>query len=190
METVTKEEFLLGKIKYSRLISQGAVFVHPTDTIYGIGCDATKESAVQRIREIKQRTAMPFSVIAPSKRWVFENCDVTLDGEKWLDRLPGPYTLIFRLKRTSAVAQGVNQNSGTLGIRIPRHWMSEVVAELGVPVVSTSANLTGEPYMTSLDDLDGRVKQKVDFIIYEGDKRGRPSTVVKLFEKEVEVVER
>ena len=190
METVTKEEFLLGKIKYSRLISQGAVFVHPTDTIYGIGCDATNEFAVQSIRKIKQRTTMPFSVIAPSKRWVFENCDVTLDGEKWLDRLPGPYTLIFRLKKSSAVAQAVNLKSGTLGVRIPRHWMAEVVAELGFPVVSTSANLTGEPYMTSLDDLDGQLKQKVDFIIYEGNKRGRPSTVVKLFEKEVEIVER
>ena len=190
METVTKEEFLLGKARYFRLVSQGAVFIHPTDTIYGIGCDATNEAAVLRIRAAKQRTGMAFSVIAPSKRWIFENCDVAIEGEKWLDRLPGPYTLIFRLKKVSAVAAAVNLKGATLGVRIPRHWVSEVVAELGFPVVSTSSNITGEPYMTTLDDLDERVSQKVDFIIYEGEKRGRPSTVVKLFEKEVEVVER
>ena len=190
MEIVTKEEFLLQKVKYFRLLSQGAVFIHPTDTIYGIGCDATGEAAVQRIRAVKQRTAMPFSVIAPSKRWVFENCDVTLEGEKWLDRLPGPYTLIFRLKNSSPVAAAVNLNSKTLGVRMPKHWISDVAAELGFPVVSTSANLTGEPYMTSTEDLDDSIRQKVDFIIYEGEKQGKPSTIVKLFEKEVEVVER
>ncbi len=190
METITKEEFLLDRIKYFKLISEGAVFIYPTDTIYGIGCNATNELAVQRVRAIKQRAGMPFSVIAPSKRWIFENCDVTIEGEKWLDRLPGPFTLVFRLKNTSAVAAAVNMNGATLGVRIPRHWASEIVAELGFPVVSTSANLSSEPYMTSIEDLDNRVKQKVDFIVYEGEKRGRPSTVVKLFEKEVEVVER
>ena len=94
------------------------------------------------------------------------------------------------MKNPVAVAMAVNLGSGTLGVRMPKHWMADVVSELGFPVVSTSANLTGEPYMTSLDDLDEQVKQKVDFVIYEGEKRGRPSTVVKLFEKEVEVVER
>ncbi|MBI3036673.1 threonylcarbamoyl-AMP synthase [Candidatus Woesearchaeota archaeon] len=190
MEIVTKEEFVAGKVKYLRLISQGAVFMHPTDTIYGIGCDATNEKAVQRIRSIKQRTSMPFSVIVPSKRWVFDNCEVSLEGEKWIDRLPGPYTLIFRLKASSAVAPAVNLSSSTLGIRIPRHWISELVAELSIPIVSTSANITGEPYMTSIDDLEESISQKVDFIIYEGEKQGKPSTIVKLFEKEVEVVER
>ena len=190
MEIVTKEEFLLEKAKYFRLISQGAVFIHPTDTIYGIGCDATNEKAAQRVRQIKRRTSTPFSVIVPSKRWIFDNCEVSLEGEKWIDRLPGPYTLIFRLKSSSAVAAAVNLSSSTLGIRIPRHWIADLVKELGFPVVSTSANITGEPYMTSADDLDESIRQKVDFIIYEGEKLGRPSTIVKLFEKEVEVVER
>jgi L-threonylcarbamoyladenylate synthase len=190
VEIVTKEEFLLGKIKYFKLISQGAAFVYPTDTIYGIGCDATNEQAVQRIRNIKQRSSMPFSVIAPSRRWVLENCHVSLEGEKWLEKLPGPYTLIFRLKNRSAVAAAVNLGGNTLGIRIPKHWIRGVVAELEFPLVSTSANLTGEPYMTSTEDVDDSIRQKVDFIIYEGEKQGRPSTIVKLFEKEVEVVER
>ncbi|HIG97952.1 TPA: threonylcarbamoyl-AMP synthase [Candidatus Woesearchaeota archaeon] len=190
MEVITKEEFLLEKVRYLKLISQGSVFIHPTDTIYGIGCDATNEAAVRRVRDAKQRNSMPFSVIAPSKRWVYDNCEVSAEGEKWLDRLPGPYTLILRLKKASAIASSVNLGSGTLGIRIPRHWISDLVKELGFPVLSTSANLTGRQYMTAIDDLDESIRQKVDFMVYEGEKEGRPSTIVKLFEKEVELVER
>lgn len=104
MEIVTKEEFLLERVKFFRLIRQGAVFIHPTDTIYGIGCDATNGQAVQRIRDIKQRAAMPFSVIAPSKKWIYDNCEVSLEGEKWLDRLPCPYTLVFGLSNRRIVA--------------------------------------------------------------------------------------
>lgn len=190
MEIATKEEFLLEGRKYLKLIEGGTVFIHPTDTIYGIGCDATNDKAVQRIRSMKQRSSMPFSVIAPSKRWIFENCEVSAEGEKWLEKLPGPYTFIFRLKNRSAVAEAVILGGSTLGVRMPKHWFTDVVAELGSPVVSTSANITAEPYMTSVEDLDEGIRQKVDFIIYEGEKQGRPSTIVKLLEKEVEVVER
>lgn len=190
MEVVTKEEFLLDRMKYLNLISHGAVFIHPTDTIYGIGCDATNERAVCRVREIKERASMPFSVIAPSKNWIFENCEISAEGQKWLHRLPGPYTLIFQLKQIPTIASSVNLAGKTLGVRMPKHWFSNVVAELGFPVVTTSANLAGQSYMTSLGDLDEAVRRNVDFIIYEGEKRGRPSTIVRLFEKEVKVVER
>lgn len=190
MEIVTKEEFLLEKIKYLRLIGKGAVFIHPTDTIYGIGCDATNDEAVQRIRSMKQRASMPFSVIAPSKTWIFENCKATASAKEWIEKLPGPYTLILKLKKKSTVAAAVNLNNDNLGVRMPKHWFTDVVAELGSPVVSTSANITGQPYMTSVEDLDSNIRQKVDFIIYEGEKQGRPSTIVKLFGKKVEVVKR
>lgn len=190
MEVITKEVFLLEKMKYLELIKQGAVFIHPTDTIYGIGCDATNEKAAQRIRSIKRRPEMPFSVIAPSKKWILGNCEVSADGKKWLGKLPGPYTLVFRLKNRAAVAAAVISGGNTLGVRVPKHWFTDVVAELGFPVVSTSANITAQPYMTSVEDLDGSIKKQVDFIVYEGKKEARPSTIVKLFEKEVKVVKR
>ncbi len=189
MEIITKEDFLLERRKYLKLIGQGAVFIHPTDTIYGIGCDATDEKAVQRVRSIKRRPEMPFSVIAPSKKWILGNCEVSYEGEKWLGKLPGPYTLIFRLKN-KPIASGVTSGSNTLGVRMPKHWFTKVVAELGFPVVSTSANITSQQYMTSVEDLDKSIRQKVDFIIYEGKKEVRPSTIVRLLGKGVEVVKR
>ena len=74
MRILTKEEFLLEKIQLFEEILDGAVFVYPTDTIYGIGCNATDEKAVRKLRELKGRPTNPFSVIVPSTEWILENC--------------------------------------------------------------------------------------------------------------------
>ncbi len=77
-----------------------------------------------------------------------------------------------------------------IGVRIPNNWFSTVVKELGVPIVSTSANITKERHMTSLSDLDKDVASKVDFVIYEGKKASSPSTIVKLYGKKAEMTRR
>ncbi len=162
--------------KIKILIHRGSVFVYPTDTIYGLGCDATNQKSVLRVRNIKKRKGNPFSVIAPSKKWILENCEAR---PKDLERLPGPYTLILRLKR-KCVAPGVNLQMGTLGVRIPDHWFSRIVSGLGTPVVTTSANVSGQKFMTSIDNLDSAIKESVDFIVYEGPKCGSPSKIINL----------
>ena len=74
-----------------------------------------------------------------------------------LDILPGPYTLVVEL-RAKCVAENVNLDLKTLGVRIPDHLFSKLVEELNIPVVTTSANISGEKYMTSIDDIDERIK--------------------------------
>lgn len=179
MDILIKEEFELRKDDIIDKIESGALFIHPTDTIYGIGCNALLSSAVKKVREIKGRPKTPFSVIAPSKQWIFDNHNITKEGEKWIKKLPAPLTLILKRKNTKLaeeVAPGIN----TLGIRIPNHWFSDFVHELGFPVVTTSANIVGENFMTSLDDLDPKIKQCMAFIVYEDKKKGRPSKVIDL----------
>ena len=161
-------------------IIDGAVFVYPTDTIYGIGCNAQISKSVKKIRQLKGRAASPFSVIAPSIDWIKENCIITEESEEWLDRLPGPYTFILKLKNAKCIAKEVNPGLETLGIRIPNHWINKIVAEADVPIVTTSVNRSNEDYMTSLEDLDPAVKKGVDFALYEGAKEGRPSKIVDL----------
>ena len=172
MKLLSKED----KEKIKQLILEGKVFIYPTDTIYGLGCDATNYDSVERVREIKMRRERPFSVIAPSKEWILRNCKV--EGSE-LDILPGPYTLVVEL-RAKCVAENVNLGLKTLGVRIPDHWFSKLVEELNIPVVTTSANISGEKYMTSIDDIDKRIKNAVDFIVYEGRKEGKPSKVIDL----------
>ena len=190
MKTLMKEEILGNKERFLKEIEKGAVFIHPTDTIYGIGCNAADKKCVEKIREMKKRQEMPFSIIAPSKNWIYSNCIVAGNAKEWIKKLPGPYTLILKLKNKKAIADNVNLGAETIGVRIPKHWISKLVQELNIPVVSTSANITGENFMTSLANMDSIIKRKVDFIIYEGEKKGKPSTLVKLFDEKVEVIER
>ena len=179
MRILNVDEFKLEKRSIMEEIVDGAIFIYPTDTIYGIGCNAQNSESVKKIRNLKGRAKNPFSVISPSTDWVRENCIVTKEGESWLKKLPGPYTLIFKTKK-ECVAKEVNPGLKTLGIRIPKHWISAAVAESGIPVVTTSVNKSNEDYMTSLEDIDSSISSGVDFIIYEGEKEGKPSKLVDL----------
>ena len=190
MRVLTKDEFMLEKSRFKADIRKGAIFVHPTDTIYGIGCSVLSSEAVNNVREVKQRRFMPFSILVPSKKWIFENCEVNKKANEWVDKLPGAYTLVLSLKNKNAIVPEVNNNLRTVGVRIPDHWFSSYVRELGFPVITTSANVVGENFMTSIEDLDERIKSKVDFIIYEGEKKGRPSTIVDLSKKEPQITKR
>ena len=190
MRIVSKEEFMLEAGSFLDSIKKGAVFIYPTDTIYGIGCNAVDSKAVKRVRDAKKRPNAPFSVIAPSKQWILDNCDVSNEGREWLEKLPGPYTLVFRLKNKGCVAKEVIPETSSIGIRIPNHWISRVAAELNAPIVTTSVNEAGRIFMTSIDNMDPSIKAKVDFIIDEGEKKGRPSNVVFLDRAEVTIRDR
>ncbi len=188
MKILTKDEVNVNKEVILEVMGNGAIFIHPTDTIYGIGCNATEDEFVGAIRNIKGRPDSPFSVIAPSKEWIKKNCVINEKAERWLDKLPGPYTLI--LKSKNSIAKNVAPGMDTLGVRIPDHWFSDIVEELGLPVVTTSANKAGGDFMTSLDNLDDEIKPKIEFIIYEDEKHGRPSTIIDLTGKEPKIKKR
>ncbi len=178
MRTVTRAEFLRNKNYFFDKIRKGAVFIYPTDTIYGIGCNALKTASVMRIRKIKQRPATPFSVVAPSKKWIFENCAIT--DKKVLSKLPGKYTIVLNLKNKKSVAKEVNKGSSSIGVRIPKNWFAGIVSELDIPVVTSSVNLHGKKPMNTLNDLDGSIAKAVDFVVYEGPRKGKPSTIIDL----------
>lgn len=186
---ITIQEFRKKEDEVLKDIKNGSIFIYPTDTIYGIGCDATNPMAVNKVRKAKQSDKRPYSVIAPGKEWIRNNCVIDRTAHKWLDMLPGPYTLILKLKCNECVAKNITGNK-TLGIRIPDNWSASIAKDLNRPIVTTSANLSGESYMTSLDDLNEKIKEKMDLIIYEGEKRGRPSTIVNLTGEKPAVIKR
>jgi tRNA threonylcarbamoyl adenosine modification protein (Sua5/YciO/YrdC/YwlC family) len=190
MRQITKDELKFEKDIFYNNIQDGSVFIHPTDTIYGIGCNAQHYDAVKKVREIKERLNRPFSVIAPSKEWIREHCIIDERAEKWLNKLPGPYTLILKLKKKDAIAPNVNLDADTIGIRMPNHWIKDIVNELGFPVVTTSANVTKHDYMISLDNLEDKVADSVEFAIYEGEIHGKPSKLVDLTKEEEQIIER
>lgn len=173
----TKDEFIKKKNVFLKKVKDGAVFIYPTDTIYGIGCDARNKDAVQKIRELKNRDKKPFSIIVPSIEWISENCSLSNVAKKWLLKLPGPYTLIVPLNNHSAVCSSTNSGLNSIGVRFPKHWFTSFVESLDFPIVTTSVNLSGKPPASSLDELKAF---NVDFIIYDGELKNNPSVVVDL----------
>ena len=183
MEILTKSELQLRFNEFINKIKEGAIFIHPTDTIYGIGCNALNEKAVKKVREIKSRPDMPLSIWVPSKEWIKKNC--TLNNSKWINQLPGPFTLILKLKDKKVVAKSVAPGKDTIGVRYPDHWFTKVVEKLDIPLITTSANKAGEKFMTSLENLDSEIKKEIDFMIYEGEKEARPSKIVNIEKEEI-----
>ncbi len=177
MKIIQMGELDKGSGKRARVIRSirtGKVFLYPTDTIYGLGCDAMNSGSVERIRRIKGRTT-PFSVIAPSREWILENLRVS--NRKELDRLPGPYTLIFEMRKRVVCREVAGKN---LGVRIPDHAFTGIVQEAGVPFVTTSANVSGETPAWNVRSIPAHVEREVDCAIDDGIKRGSASRIIDL----------
>ena len=178
MEVLTQTELRLRLDEVIDKIKKGALFIHPTDTIYGIGCNALNASSVEKIRRLKERPTSPFSVWVPSLGWIQENCQVNKEGKHWINRLPGPLTLLLPLKNKKAIASNVIPGLSTIGIRHPNHWFIKVIKKCGVPIITTSANKSDSPFMTKIENLDSDIEKEVDFMIYEGEKKARPSKII------------
>jgi L-threonylcarbamoyladenylate synthase len=155
-------------------IRSGKIFIYPTDTIYGIGCNALDEGAVKRIREIKKRDRdKPLSVIAPSFDWIEKNCIVDVDLKKYL---PGPYTIILKKKGPSFLKHVSDADS--IGVRIPDCEFSKYVEAAGVAFITTSVNLSGEPFARSIKEIPREILEGVDEVIDIGELNGKPSTLI------------
>jgi len=160
--------------KLKKEILNGKIFIYPTDTIYGLGCDATNEKAVNKIKQIKERDKdKPLSIIAPNKEWIKENCIVNTDLDKYL---PGPYTLILKKK----ISNFLNHISSTdsLGIRIPDNEFCKQIQKSNVPFVTTSVNLSHEPFATEISTISPSILEQVDHIIEQENLSGTPSTLI------------
>lgn len=166
----------ISETEIVKRIKKGEVFIYPTDTIYGLGCDATNEDAVRKIRMIKQRTDKPFSIIAPSKPWLTKNFSVK---KAYVDKLPGPFTYIVKPKRKDLISREVSRYE-TVGVRIPDHPFVKVIQKAKVPFITTSVNVSGEEHAVDIKRISPVITGKVDVIIDAGILANKPSTVLDL----------
>ncbi len=161
------------------LLRAGGVVVFPTDTVYGLGCDATNPSAVRQLFEIKGRPPeQPVPVLLAEPEEAEALAHVPAAARRLMAHFwPGPLTLV--LPARGQVVDLVTAGTGTVGLRVPDHPVPRaLVRACRFPLVGTSANTSGHPAPTAvpqvLSDLDGRVRLVLD----GGRLRGRPSTVV------------
>lgn len=156
-----------------KAVLSGKIFVYPTDTVYGLGCNALDEKAVSKIKAIKKRDkSKPLSVIAPSINWIKENCIVNVDLNKYL---PGPYTVVLKKKNRHFLSWLSDE---ALGIRIPDSEFTRGIQKVGVPFVTTSANLSGEKPADSIGEIPKEILSKADIVVDGGKLAGKPSALV------------
>ena len=167
---------------YSDELRKGKVILYPTDTIWGIGCDATNLSAVEYVYKIKNRDRdKPCILLVESidhlKKYVI---DLHPRIENLLLYYHKPTTIIYKANQT--LHPSLLNKDGTIAIRLIRHdFCSKLIEKLGRPLISTSANIQGEPFPKSFDDVSQEIKSKVDCIVdqhYESETNSEPSIML------------
>ncbi len=156
------------------IVSRGGVIAYPTETIYGLGADATNEQAIRRIFEIKGRDfANPISVIIGNPQDIYPLVrEVTDTAQKLMDIFwPGPLTIVF--KSADSVLPLITANTGKIGIRLTSHEVArQIAAKTGKPLTATSANLSGAPECANASEVAAQLGDKIDAIIDLGNTAG------------------
>jgi L-threonylcarbamoyladenylate synthase len=170
--------------KVCDIVKSGGVILYPTDTIWGIGCDATNPEAVKRIYEIKNR---------PDTKSMLVLLDSTAKLDYYVDELPAialdlielsvkPLTIIYSGARH--VAANLIAPDGTLGIRITQEAFSkEICRRLKKPLVSTSANSSGQPSPANFSEISNEIIRAVDYVVdYRREEKQKvtPSSIIQL----------
>ncbi len=184
-ETIPLYEHARALKRAKEVLLSGGVLVYPTDTLYGIGGDARNPEVAERIRKIKGKgREEPFSVILGNLDMVREYADVEGEAETVavLNLLPGPVTLLVKEKIKLPVAK-----DGKIGIRVPGHsFMRKLSADLGMPIITTSANRKGKEPPTSLEEVEKGILEEADLVLDGGPTIHRkPSTIIDLLERKV-----
>ena len=149
------------------VLKKGGVILYPTDTLWGIGCDATNPSAVARVFEIKRRSEAKSLVLLASDldmvaRYIKQIPSIAIDLVEVND---APMTIVY--PGAQGLAPAVVAEDGSVGIRIPNHeFCKELVRRLRAPLVSTSANISGEPSPASFREIPQEIKDAVDYIVH------------------------
>lgn len=171
----------LAKIKEAaQIIKNGGVVIFPTDTVYGLGTNALLPESVKRIYKIKKRPLhKPLILLIGSKAEVRKLAsEISSSAEKLIAKFwPGPLTLIFKASPLGCLITG---GLGTISLRIPKNKIAlALIKEAGVPVATTSANISSENSITNILSTTRTLKNRVDLIIDGGKSRlGIESTIV------------
>ena len=192
-----------------RVLRMGGVIVYPTDTVWGIGCDATNEEAVRKVYALKRREdckSMLVLLDAPGKlqgyveevpeiAWELLECSAPLQlpiqrGREYTEHIR-PLTIIY--PRGKNLAKNLIAEDGSVGIRITQEPFSKALCErLRRPIVSTSANISGEPAAKTFRQISEAVLQQADYVCLfrrEDEQEKQPSSIIKLgLHNEIQII--
>jgi L-threonylcarbamoyladenylate synthase len=168
--------------KAAEIIKKNGIVIYPTETVYGIGANIFSEDALKKVFALKKRDIdKPVSVAVSGFRMMDDLVVMGRKERRFVEKLlPGPVTVLLRKKEK--VPDILASGTGLVGIRYPDHETTIKLIELaGVPITSTSANISGEAPPARA----GEIKISADYIIDGGECKGEPSTVVDIVNRKI-----
>lgn len=167
-----------------RIMNEGGVILYPTDTIWGIGCDATNPEAVKKVYEIKKRIDSKALIVLvdTSVKVDFYVSDAPEIAWDLIDLTDKPLTIIYDGARN--MAPNLLAEDGSVGIRVTSEYFSKQLCQrFRKAIVSTSANISGEPSPKNFSEISDDIKSAVDYIVsfrQEDTSPAKPSSIMKL----------
>lgn len=165
------------------VLKQGGLILYPTDTVWGIGCDATNHEAIQKIFKLKRREDSKTMIclvcnLDMLKSLVEEIPNNALDIIKYAQK---PTTIIY--DRPKLVAENLIANDNSLAIRLVKHdFCQTLIKRFKKPIVSTSANISGKPTPKTFKEIENEILKGVDYIVNleQNNSAANPSSIIKL----------
>ena len=170
--------------KALEVLRQGGVILYPTDTVWGLGCDATNPAAVKRIFEIKQREDAKSMLVLIENQNMLNSYVREVPEVAWqlIEVADKPMTIVYPGAKN--LADNLVAPDGSVGIRVTSEIFTEqLIQRFRKPVVSTSANISGKPTPQNFDEIAEEIKSAVDYVVqYRQDEMARvsPSSIIKL----------
>ncbi len=149
-----------------KYLTQGKIILYPTDTVWGIGCDATNEEAVKKVFKIKQRNESKSLIILVNSVEMLRTIisEIPKAILKILETNTTPTTIIY--KNPKGLAKNVVADDNTVAIRIVQHeFCQQLIEEFGKPIVSTSANTSGFDTPNCFSDIETEIIENVDYVV-------------------------
>ena len=169
-----------------KVLDEGGLILYPTDTVWGIGCDATNEAAVAKIYALKNRNEEKSMIIllADEEDILEYTAQEHLTIFDYIKGIVRPVTVIYHDAKN--LAKNLINKDGSVGIRIVKDdFCKQLIRAFGKPIVSTSSNVSGYPPPMYFNDIDIKIKDGVDYVVQyrqDDDIPGIPSTVIRLNE--------
>lgn len=149
------------------VLQSGGTILYPTDTIWGIGCDATNPEAIQKIFDIKKREKnKSLIILVESEKRLQDLVDVPEMAWQIIDLSEKPVTIVYENPKNLPIE--LLAQDGSVGIRIVKNdYCKKLISKLNKPLVSTSANLSGQKSPMKFSDISDEIRQSVDYIVEE-----------------------
>ncbi len=165
-------------------LREGGLILYPTDTVWGIGCDASNPEAIKKVYHLKNRVDSKALIMLVASEVMLERTVIDIPDIAWdlIDAAKKPLTVIYQAVK--GIAHNAIADDGSCAIRLPKdNFCQQLIQRLGKPLISTSANTSGNPTPQSFQDIEPSILSSVDYVVnlrQQEESKNTPSSIVLL----------